>query len=318
MNTVVSVAGDAPRLGVGDPGFAEQSVLALFVGGTGESSADDRRDEVSGLLARVADELDERFVTRWIGYPASYGPAPRLDGISFTDSVAIGVDRLRAAIRASVQPLVLVGYSQGAVVIRTALSEMSAVCDPALSGVLAVGLVADPHQPPGVVDGCAGWGVAGPGPRLPEDVPIRWVGASDDVICNADADSFVRDIADLTAAISFAAPRAWLVDCWRRLRANSFQNAGRTSLRPSQWRRDLARIANAWAAVACYLPASIVLGGLRIRNRRGGRHTSYVDEPYRSGSVTDPESSGCVVVARWLQVQVTFAGCGLWEAARVA
>lgn len=283
-------------------------VTTMFVGGTGESFAGDQRTTPTGLLATVADALDGRFDCRWIGYPASYGPAPRRDGMSFTQSVAIGVDTLRAAIAGSTGPLTLVGYSQGAVVIRTALHQMWIEEDPALSRIVAAGFVADPHQPPSAVAGCTGWGVAGPGPQLPPRLPVRWVGAADDVICNADADSLVRDIADLTATISLTRLGDWLRSTWHVVRTNAFQNAGQTAVKPSQWRRDIGRLWAAWHAVRCYLPSTIVVGGLVIRNAIGGRHTSYRAEPYRSRSVTDPVSTGCEVIASWLQVQVTFAG----------
>ena len=80
------------------------TITVFVVGGTGESYPGDPRTEVSGLLTGVADELDDRFDCRWIGYPASYGPAPRPGGMSFVESVGIGAGRLRAAIRATARP----------------------------------------------------------------------------------------------------------------------------------------------------------------------------------------------------------------------
>jgi hypothetical protein len=283
-------------------------ITVLVVGGTGESHTGDTRTQVTGLLAAVADELDDRFDCRWIGYPASYGPAPHRDGMSFTQSVATGADRLRRALAATTGPVALVGYSQGAVVIRTALTELWADGSPVLARILGVGLVADPHQPPGVVPGCDGWGVAGPGVDLPPEVPVHWVGAADDMICNAGADSFVRDIADLTGGMTLAALGRWGSSAWTVLRANSFQNARRTTVGPSQWRRDVRRLASAWSEVRCYLPSVIRVSGVRVVNTRGGRHTCYPTEPYRRASVTDPVSTGCQVIAQWLQVQATFRG----------
>lgn len=280
----------------------------LVVGGTGESHIDDTRTQVTGLLAAVADELDDRFDCRWIAYPANYGPAPHRDGMSFTQSVAMGADRLRRALADSPGPVALVGYSQGAVVIRAALAELGADGSPVLDRILGVGLVADPHQPPGVVPGCGGWGVAGPGVDLPRGVPVHWVGAPDDMICNAGADSFVRDIADLTGGMTLAALGRWGSSAWTVMRANSFQNARRTSVRPAQWRRDMRRVASAWGEVRCYLPSVIRVSGVRVVNTRGGRHTCYCTEPYRRASVTDPASTGCQVIAQWLQVQATFGG----------
>ncbi|MGW8815696.1 PE-PPE domain-containing protein [Gordonia terrae] len=291
----------------GQPGGASSTITVFVVGGTGESFEDDARTDVSGLLAGVADELDDRFVCRWVGYPASYGPAPAPGGMSFVDSVAIGARRLRAAIQTSTGSIALVGYSQGAVVIRTALADLDVDGAPDSDRILGVGLVADPHQPPGAVPGCRGWGVAGPGVGLPAGLPVRWVGAAEDMICNAAADSLVRDIADLTGSMTFAGVGRWGRSAWKVLRTNDLQNARRTSVRPAQWRRDLARLTAAWREIRWYLPPRIRISGLWVSNAAGGRHTSYRSEPYRRTSVTDPASTGCQVIARWLQVQATFA-----------
>ena len=284
-----------------------EGVTVLVVGGTGESHPGDLRTEVTGLLSAVTDELDERFDCRWVAYPASYGPAPHPGGMSFTDSVAIGARRLAESLERTTGPVALLGYSQGAVVIRAALAELWACGHPVVARVLGVGLVADPHQPPGAVPGCDGWGVAGPGEELPPGLPVMWVGVPDDMICNARADSLVRDIADLTRAMTFAGPVRWGRSAWEVLRRNAFQNAHRTAVGPSQWRRDISRLASAWWEIRCYLPSMMRILGVALPNSPGGRHTSYRHEPYRRGSVTDPVSTGCQVIAGWLQVQATFA-----------
>lgn len=281
-------------------------ITVLVVGGTGESFEGDTRTEVSGLLAGVTDALDDRFRAQWVGYPASYGPAPHLSGISYADSVDIGMRNVGDALDGTTGPVMMIGYSQGAVVIRRLLAERDAHADAAIARVLAVGFVADPHQPAGVVAGCAGWGVAGRGPDLPSSIPAWWVGAPEDMICNASRDSFIRDIADLTSALTFAAPRRWLGEIWKTLRRNSFQNAPLTSVGPAQWRRDLVRLAAAWREVRGYLPKVIVWRGVVIRNDTGGRHTAYHDEPYRQASITDPLTTGCEALAHWMQVQATF------------
>ncbi|MDV7098860.1 PE-PPE domain-containing protein [Gordonia amicalis] len=284
-----------------------EGVTVFVVGGTGESYPGDRRTEVTGLLSGVTDELDERFDSCWVAYPASYGPAPHPGGMSFADSVAIGARRLAESLALVTGPVALVGYSQGAVVIRSALADLWACGHPVLTRVLGVGLVADPHQPPGAVPGCDGWGVAGPGEALPPGLPVMWVGAADDMICNARADSLVRDIADLTRAMTFAALDRWGRSAWEVMRCNAFQNARRTAVRPSQWWRDIYRLASAWWEIRCYLPSMMRILGVVLPNSPGGRHTSYRHEPYRRASVTDPVSTGCQVIASWLQVQATFA-----------
>lgn len=270
-------------------------ITVLAVGGTGESYPGDERTVVSGMLAGVTSELDSRFRARWVPYPASYGPSPRLDGPSYESSLAAGVSALRAAVEDSVpddsvDPVMLIGYSQGAVVIRRLLTDPESA--PLLPRIAAVGLVADPHQPPGAVRGCTGWGVAGPGPELPAAVPVFWIGAPEDLICNASPDSLIRDIADLSGSLSAGRVRWWLADIWDRIRDGRLQNAARTRIAPSQWRRDVRRLVVAAREVRGYLPS-------------GGRHVSYGAEPYRRAPLTAPEVTGCQVLAHRLQVQAT-------------
>ncbi|MCX6468068.1 MAG: PE-PPE domain-containing protein, partial [Corynebacteriales bacterium] len=220
------------------------TVTVLAVGGTGESWPGDRRTDLTGLLAEVGAHLDHRFRCRWVGYPSSYGPVPHRDGMSFAESVAVGSARLQAAMAVVDGPVMLIGYSQGCVVIRDALS--SARRDGRdLSSVLGVGLVADPHQPPGAVAGCEGFGIAGPGPALPPDIATMWIADPNDMICNASDDSLIRDIADLTSALSLRDVASWMRRIGQTLRANAFQNAARTAIRPRQWRRDITRIRTA-------------------------------------------------------------------------
>ncbi|GAC49764.1 PE-PPE domain-containing protein [Gordonia aichiensis] len=281
-------------------------ITVLAVGGTGESYQGDSRTTVTGMLAAVTADLDERFVPRWVGYPASYGPATGKGGISYADSVAQGVRSLRRAVEDSAGPVMIVGYSQGAVVVRHCVHELERDGDSSVDRILGLGFVADPHQPPGVVSRCAGWGVAGEGPPLPDRIPAWWVGAPTDMICNAEPDSLIRDIADLTGSLEFHRPLRWIHDMLVVVRDNAFQNAARTSLRPAQWSRDVHRLRAAARAVRRYLPALIVWHSLVITNRDGGRHTAYCSEPYRR-LATAPDTTGCQELAQWLQVGATFA-----------
>nr|WP_312870234.1 PE-PPE domain-containing protein [Gordonia asplenii] len=290
----------------------QQRISVLVVGGTGESGPDDRRSGVSGMLAHVTDNLDERFDAVWVGYPASYGPAPSWQGMAYEDSVAIGCENLAAAFAATGGRVMMLGYSQGAVVVRRFVARLARTEPAAVRRIVGVGLVADPHQPSGVVEGCHGSGVAGPDDASvsgADAVPAYWVGAADDVICNASADSLIRDIADLTGNLGVngtAALGSWVTSMWATLRRNGFQNAARTAVSPAQWRRDGRRLVVAAREVAGYLPTVISWRGIRFDNDRGGRHTSYGVEPYRRHSLTDRDATGCEILARWLQVQATF------------
>lgn len=271
-----------------------ETMTVLVVGGTGEATPTDPPQPVRGLLRGVVDDLDARFDARWVAYPASYGPVPVPDGPSFADSVAAGVASLRAAIAATDGPWAVIGYSQGCVVVREALAD-----NPSRLPV-AIGLVADPHQPAGCVRGCDGHGVAGPGRPLP-DVPSMWIGDSDDVICNASPDSLVRDIADLTRTLTTTHAGAWVAMMLRAIRTGSMQNARSTSFRPAQWRRDVTRLAVAAREVRGYLPCSVRIGPVTLRNPTGGRHVAYATER----SVDTAALTGCAALAAWLQVVAT-------------
>ncbi|MCF8569484.1 PE-PPE domain-containing protein [Gordonia sp. HY002] len=278
-------------------------ITVLAVGGTGESHPGDDRTEVTGMLAAVTSTLDHRFTSRWVGYPAAYGPTAGREGMAYVDSVACGVAALARAVRAADGPVMVIGYSQGAAVIRTFLAHPASTT--LVGRVLAVGFVADPHQPPGVVEGCTGWGVAGPGAEVPGAVPACWVGVPDDVICNASDDSLIRDVADLTDSLSVLHVRRWVADMWGAVFSRRMQNAERTSVTPRQWRRDAHRLRAAVREVRGYLPSTIAVGMWRLTNPGGGRHVSYDGEPYRRAPLTDPEITGCQVLAQWMQVEAT-------------
>ncbi|OZC97625.1 PE-PPE domain-containing protein [Rhodococcus sp. 06-235-1A] len=274
----------------------QDQVTVLAVGGTGESHPSDHRTRVTGLLACVVGELDDRFIGRWVGYPASYGPVA-LGGLCFRHSADIGVRRLRRAVESTTGPIALVGYSQGATVVREVLGLIR---DGKIDGtrVVAAGLISDPQQPAGAVPGCSGRGVAGTGPAVPESIPVKWIGFTSDMICNASDDSLIRDIADLTRWMSFRTPKIWLTELWKLVRSNSFQNATRTRLRPSQWVKDVRRLRTAAAEVAGYLPQSMRWHRFEWANPGGGRHIAYAREPY------DGDRTGCQVLACWLTEQV--------------
>lgn len=290
------------------PSLDRDRVTVFVVGGTGESYVGDKRTGPTGLLAAVTEVLDSRFTSRWVPYPASYGPSPRPAGECYRDSVTAGVLALRHAVEAEHRRdpsarLMMIGYSQGAVVIRTMLATASSS---ERAAVTAVAFVADPHQPPGAVAGCAGWGVAGPGPALPQGLAAFWVGDHDDMICNASPDSLIRDLADLSGTLSVHRLGEWLADMYRRVRAADLQNAALTRVSPAQWRRDLGRLAVAGREVGGFLPSVLGVVGRRWPNPLGGRHVSYPSEPYLHAPLTAPELTGCEAVAHWLQVQATF------------
>ncbi|WP_019203684.1 PE-PPE domain-containing protein [Tsukamurella sp. 1534] len=285
-----------------DPDRARVTVLA--VGGTGESWIDDARTEVTGMLSHVVAELDDRFAARWVGYPASYGPVPARDGVSFTESVEIGVERLRAAIAETRGLIALIGYSQGCTVVRRVLGDI-AEGDAVEPRIIAAGLVSDPERPRGSDPALAGSGVAGDGPPIPGGLPVQWISHPHDVICNASEDSFVRDIADATAYFTLRDLATWAPRAAGEYLGDKFQNATRTAFGSRQWRRDVERLKTAGREILGYLPRVRYRG--REYNLRGDRHVAYASEPLARLRYEDYELTGCQVLAQWLQVQATFA-----------
>ncbi|WP_072688150.1 PE-PPE domain-containing protein [Rhodococcus marinonascens] len=275
-------------------------VTVFAVGGTGESHTDDDRTHVSGLLCEVTDALDGRFTSRWVGYPASYGPVAA-GGLSYRQSTEVGVRRLIEAIDGAAGLVMLIGYSQGCTVIREVLGKI-ATGEFRSGNVSAAGMISDPEQPAGAVLGCCGRGVAGEGAPLPGSIPVLWIAHPSDMICNASDDSYVRDIADLTRWMSFRMHRVWRARTWELLRHNSFQNAEKTRITPKQWRTDLQRLRIATIEILGYLPPRLTWHGVNIANSRGGRHVAYASEPLDASGLT-----GCQILAQWLQVRATFA-----------
>lgn len=274
--------------------MAEVTVLA--VGGTGESHVGDHGARVLGLLSAVTDELDSRFDSRWVAYPASYGPVAD-GGLSFRHSTAMGVKALTAEIAQTDGPVMLIGYSQGCTVIRSALPTLNR------ANIIGVGLISDPQQPAGVIEGCEGHGVAGDGPDIQPWIPVKWIGHPQDMICNASDDSYIRDIADLTRWMSFSQARVWAGKVWELLRSNAFQNAQKTRFSPKQWRTDLRRIRTAFLEVLGYLPTKLNLNRFQLKNPRGGRHISYAIEPLDESGLT-----GCELLASWMKVHASGVG----------
>ncbi|WP_373938063.1 PE-PPE domain-containing protein [Rhodococcus qingshengii] len=274
--------------------MAEVTVLA--VGGTGESHVGDDGVRVRGLLSAVTDELDSRFDSRWVAYPASYGPVAD-GGLSFRHSTAMGVKALTAEIAQTDGPVMLIGYSQGCTVIRSALPTLNR------ANIIGVGLISDPQQPAGVIEGCEGHGVAGDGPDIQPWIPVKWIGHPQDMICNASDDSYIRDIADLTRWMSFSQARVWAGKVWELLRSNAFQNAQKTRFSPKQWRTDLRRIRTAFLEVLGYLPTKLNLNRFQLKNPRGGRHISYAIEPLDESGLT-----GCELLASWMKVHASGVG----------
>ncbi|MGW1740469.1 PE-PPE domain-containing protein [Nocardia sp. NPDC001965] len=269
-------------------------ITVLAVGGTSESHPGDTRSEVSGLLRSVTRHLPaERFVSRWVGYPADYGPATRPHGLSFRESVNIGADNLTEAALAVGGPVVPLGYSQGAAVVRELLHRHATGVGPHLD-IRAAGFVADPQMWRGAAYGKAhlpGSGIAGPGGRI--TVPAWWIANDRDPIPCASPDSLLRSLADLTEFMTLTNVVEWGAAVLERVRTHRWQNVPDPSLLALL--NAKRRVATATAEISAYLP------WLPAVNEQGGQHTSaYIGKPYMPGS----NETGCEVLARLLDAHV--------------
>lgn len=228
----------------------------LCVPGTFEPAV--QAEPVTGMLATVCDGLDERFHCSQVPYPAAYGWP-----VAVAKSVQVGVDNLLRAIREAPAPVVLLGYSQGAMIVRLVLAELAAGLHPDLV-VVAAGLMADPWRPPAVIDGpddlraqVSGWGVAGTGSDWPDHVKVWEIAMPRDVITDAPGDSPVRWIADWTEWMSVTDMLAWGRDIHDKIAKRKWQ-----SVRVN-WRRP-------WSAIAQYERAA-----KDISAYLSGYHTQY-------------------------------------------
>ncbi|WP_433662691.1 cutinase family protein [Nocardia sp. CA-128927] len=172
------LAGTTPAVAAPAPAYPSgsgcPSVAGIFVPGTWETNPEADPARPIGLLAPVgtglADRFGDRFLARFPGYSASAWDR----GMSYGASETTGVTAATAEIteiarRCSAAKFVLAGYSQGADVIGDLAASIGCGKGAISSDrVIAVGLIADPHQGTagGKVVGPAldGHGIAGPRP----------------------------------------------------------------------------------------------------------------------------------------------------------
>jgi len=236
------------------PGYS-----VLCVPGTTENT---RGPGVTGMLANITGKLPARFHCSMIPYPADYGIP-----ISEAKSIQVGVDNAVNEIQAAPFPVVLLGYSQGAQIVRAILAEMNHGIHAQLR-VVAAGLVADPLRPidfasgsPELVDKLtgpgAGWGVAGQMEEWPKSIQVWSMARPEDIIPNAPGNSPVRALADWTRWMSITDPVAWGEELLHKAKHNRFQAV------ITNWRHPigvLRQYADAIAGIEGYLT---------------GIHTSY-------------------------------------------
>lgn len=161
-------------------------------------------------------------------YPASVGPDnPQGNpaGVSETTSVTVGLANLVAMIRAATNPVGVIGYSLGALVV-TALREAQARGEYSDCEVAFTACMANPRRHAGdsIDPNPYGFGIAGQRGPI-SDVPHFEAANPADAITSCNPDSPLRTLADGLGAFSFADLGGWSLDLATRFRQQKFQPA---------------------------------------------------------------------------------------------
>jgi hypothetical protein len=262
-------------------------IRPIAVGGTGESYPGDPRtempDPLMSMLSFITEKLDEEYYLpgRWVGYPASYG-----DPMPYETSVQEALDNLDPVVQAALtaeEQVVLLGYSQGASVVRRYLSAIRAgeYGDPEgyVGLILGAACVADPYRPEGVVVGYepGGYGIAGTTPQW-EDSFLLEVAAHRDPICAAPYNSLLRTVADLSGFMStdIRNLQGWMKAMMKTIQDRGWQNA---NLDWGQFWLVGQRVNEAIDMAGGYLPRieykTMPWLPPIVINPGGGRHTCY-------------------------------------------
>ncbi|ROZ89024.1 PE-PPE domain-containing protein [Gordonia sp. OPL2] len=168
-----------------------------------------RRSAPSEALRRAVDGSRVRFT--YVDYPGQFGPATGVGDLSPAESVSAGMVALTHGVEASLNRVVVGGYSQGAMAAIAFAREILAQRPDLV--VDAVATMGDPHNPVHV--GRAG--IAGP-----LSVPRRrfTVHVPGDPIADLPLGSPLRSVADLTEWISIRSPEAgirWATEAYETL-----------------------------------------------------------------------------------------------------
>jgi len=170
-----------------------------------------------------------RFTFKELPWEASYGFVPTTYGSSFSKSTKRGEDMLIEMIDKDPNPVVLRGYSGGAVVAGNVAARIGRGELPHLD-IRGVALVADPLNPQ--LPGSNRWGIAG-SRDVRGNFPVWRANDPKDVICLCPANSPLRTLADQSAAMSLADPVAWGQDLINRLVTNRWQKVALNFWRPN-------------------------------------------------------------------------------------
>ena len=175
----------------------------------GTFTAPGRRSPVSEAVRHALHGTGIRF--QYVDHPAAYGPASGLGDMSYEASLATGIKAVRAAANATSGPVLVGGYSAGAVVARRYLR---AYRHPAVIGYASLG---DPHTYRHRTAGQLRSGIAG---HQLTSIPATIMWVAGDPIADLAEGSPLRSIADLTAWMSVrstADAHRWALDVADRL-----------------------------------------------------------------------------------------------------
>jgi hypothetical protein len=169
-------------------------VDVLWLGGTGYGKGGDGVSEAFRLA--LAEQGGDRFHFRYVEYPGDYGL-----GMSYVESVAAGEDRLLKAIVASVRPVIVGGYSQGAAAAGNVAARYAARS--VRAEIVGAVLIADPLRPEGatadrvLLPAPTGYGASGQRP-IGGTLPVFWIANAGDPITALPGGSPLRSLADIT------------------------------------------------------------------------------------------------------------------------
>lgn len=263
-------------------------IRPIAVGGTGESYPGDERTEMPAkeisMLTFITEKLDPDYYLpgRWVGYPASYGdPMPYETSV---EEALLNLDPIVQAALSADEKVVLLGYSQGASVVRRYLSEIARgeFGDPDTyygGKLLGAACVADPYRPEGVALGHdpGGYGIAGQ-TQVWEEGYLLEVAASRDPICAAQDNSLLRTVADLSGFMSTDIRNLhdWMKAMMKTIQDRGWQNA---NLDWGQFWLVGQRVNEAIDMAGGYLPRieykTFPWLPPVVINPGGGRHTCY-------------------------------------------
>lgn len=201
-------------------------ITVLCLPGTSETSLDDVDTTPSGMCKNVTDQLDPaRFTCVELPYSASYG---------YPDAYGDSRDQAVAAVLEYVadhptEKIVLLGYSQGAVVVGRASNLLRKAGN---TQIVGVGLIADGERHRDQGRRTNGYGIVKERYVTDDRWPVWTMVADGDPICNLPKDNALRWIGDMSEFMGRDL-RRWFLDLSMKTTSRGFQEWN--GLNPAAW-----------------------------------------------------------------------------------